>query len=243
LEAILCGSYNALVDLFDGEVAIDYDDTHIVAGGDFAVLVVDPGEEVGLFLLKAVFVVAGFLGMAGVAAAGATQGGVEVGEQEEGEIGLEVAAEEAVEVEDDGGAELASASLVGLCGVGEAVAEDDLAGCESGRDDLLDGLCAVGEHHGQLGVGGETGGFGVEQESAKLVAEGCSAGLTGDEVRQVTAVEPGGQALDLGGFAGAVESFESEEEAPVWVGRFRMHGWSLPFGRGGGQEFPSTVSG
>jgi hypothetical protein len=151
-KAILYGSYNALVDLIDGEVAIDYDDTHMISGGDFAVLIVDTGEEVRLFLFEAVFVMACFLSVAGVAAAGAVQGRIEVRQQEDGQVGLKVAAEEAVEVEDDFRTQLASATLVGFRGVGEAIAEDDLAGFESGSDDLLNGLGAIGEHHGQLGV-------------------------------------------------------------------------------------------
>ena len=68
------------------------------------------------------------------------------------------------------GAELAAAALVGLGGVGEAVAEDDLAGVEGGLDDFGDGLGAVGKHEGHLGHGGEAGGAGVEQDLADAVA-------------------------------------------------------------------------
>ena len=59
-------------------------------------------------------------------------------------------------------AELAATALVGLGGVGVAVAEDDGAGGERGKDDLGDGLGAVGEHEGHLGGGGDGAerGFG-----------------------------------------------------------------------------------
>ena len=67
-------------------------------------------------------------------------------------------------------------ALVGLGGVGEAVAEDDGAGGEGGLDDLGDGLGAVGEHQGHLGERGDgaEGGFGagVEEDGADAVAEG-----------------------------------------------------------------------
>jgi len=228
------GSYNALMDLFDGKVAIDYDHTHMVAGGDLAVLGVDAGEEVGLLLLEAIFVVAGGFDVAGVAAAGTGQGGVQIREEKDGQIGLEVVAEQAVKIEDDVGAELASAALVGLGGVSEAVAEDNLGRLEGGGDDLLDGLGAVSEHHGEFGMGGQAGGAGVKKESANVVADGGSAGLAGDDMGPVAAGEPLREALDLGGFAGPVEAFKGDEEAFFFVRRhFRLHAWSLPFGEEG----------
>ena len=83
-------------------------------------------------------------------------------QEEDGEVGLEVVAGGCVHLEDALAAELAAAALVGLGGVGVAVAEDDGAGGEGGEDDLGDGLGAVGEHEGHLGGGGDgaEGGFG-----------------------------------------------------------------------------------
>ncbi len=64
--------------------------------------------------------------------------------------------------EDAPAAELAASTLVGLGGVGVAVAEDDGAGGEGGEDDFGDGLGAVGEHERHLGGGGDwaEGGLG-----------------------------------------------------------------------------------
>ena len=84
--------------------------------------------------------------------------------------GWRSAADETVEVEDDFRAELTPAALIGFGGVGEAVAEDDLAGVEGGLNHLGDGLRAVGEHQGHLGHGGQGAGAGVEQNFANAVA-------------------------------------------------------------------------
>jgi hypothetical protein len=106
-----------------------------------------------------------------VAAAGAGEGGFERWEEKDGEVGLEVVADGGVHGEDAFAAELAAAALVGLGGVGVAVAEDDGAGGEGGEDDLGDGLGAVGEHEGHLGGGGDgaEGGFGAGvEEDARM---------------------------------------------------------------------------
>ncbi len=117
--------------------------------------------------------------------------------------------------EDGGGVELAAATLVGLGGVGEAVAEDDVAGGEGGEDDLGDGLRAVGEHEGELGEGvdraeGLLGGGGYE-ERADAVTEGSAAGLAGGDDMVTGGEEVVTQEMELGGFTGAVETFEGDE--------------------------------
>lgn len=141
--------YNLLMYLVDAQVAFDCDDTQWLACGYFPVLGVDAGEE-GIFLaFEATFV---DLCIARVAAAGAGEGSGEIGKQEDGQVWLKIVAEETVQIENDLGAELAAASLVGLGGVGEAVAENEFSCSEGGLDDFLDRLCAVSEHHGELGV-------------------------------------------------------------------------------------------
>ncbi len=105
---------------------------------------------------------------------------------------------------------------------------------EGGLNDLGDGLGAIGEHQGHLGHGGEGGGPGVKEQSTDAVAGGSSAGLTGQDeaatshpfARRTSKgcaarifwgircafFEPGGQTLDLGGFTGTVETFESDKQ-------------------------------
>ena len=133
--------------------------------------------------------------------------------------------------EDAVGAELPRpASLVGLGGVGVAVAEDDVAGGEGGFDDLGDGLGAVGEHEGHLGEGGDGAegglGAGVQQDRADAIAEGRAAGLAEGDYGVAGGSEPGGEAAKLGRLAGAVETFEGDKETT-------RHGVSLPQGRNG----------
>ena len=55
-----------------------------------------------------------------------------LGQEEDGEVGLEVIADGGVEGKDAFAAELAARALVGLGGVGVAVTEDDGAGGEGG---------------------------------------------------------------------------------------------------------------
>ena len=71
------GFDNLLVDFVDGQVAGDQDYTVGFAGGDFAVFLPHTAMEGVLLLLEAVFVLAGLGLIAGVAAAGAGQGGIE----------------------------------------------------------------------------------------------------------------------------------------------------------------------
>jgi len=199
-ESLGYGFDDLLVDFVDGEVAFNEDDAGGFAGGDFAVFEVDAEVELVLFLLEAAFVVAGFLKGALVAGAGAGEGGVKGGQEQEGQVGLEVGAEESMEIEDDLGAELTTAALVSLCGVSKSVAEEDFSGGEGGQDDLVDGLGAVSKHEGHLSQGGERGGAGIEEELADAVSGGGSAGLAGEDRGEAAAFEPGGQTFDLGGF-------------------------------------------
>ena len=90
-----------------------------------------------------------------------------------------------------------------------------MAGGEGGKDDLGDGLGAVGEHEGEFGDGGDGAegcfGAGVEEDAADAVAEGGSAGLAEGDYGVAFGFERGGEAAELGGFAGAVEAFECDE--------------------------------
>ena len=103
--------HNLLVDFIDGEVALNEDYAVGVAGGDLAVFLPDAAVEGVLLLLKAVFVFAGLGFVAGVAVAGAGERGIERGQEQEGQVGLEVAADEAVQIENDLRAELPAAAL------------------------------------------------------------------------------------------------------------------------------------
>ena len=138
------GFDNLLVNLVDGEVAADADDTIGLARGDFTVLFPDAAVEGVGFLLEAVFVGAGFGLDAGVAPAGARERGIEGRQQQEGQVRLQAAAEVAMQLQHNLGAKLASAALVSLGGVGKAVADDDLSRRQGRLDDRRAGLGLAG---------------------------------------------------------------------------------------------------
>ena len=93
------GFYDLFVDFVDAEIAFDDDDAVGFATGDLAVLLPHAAEELALLLLEAVFILAGFGGVLLVAAACAGEACVERWKQQQGEVGLKVAADEAVEFE------------------------------------------------------------------------------------------------------------------------------------------------
>ena len=162
--------------------------------------------------LEAGFVAFG-AGGAVVAAASAVEGLVKIGEQQEGEVGIEAAAHGLVHAEDDFAAELAAAALVGLTGVREAIAENDVAAVERGRDDFGDALGAGGEHESQLGHGIEALGLRVEEQGADAIADACASGLARDGDGETLGLEVRGEFAELRRFAGAVQAFEGEEES------------------------------
>jgi len=176
-QQVADGCGDLFVCFVDREVALNQDDAVGLAAGDLVILFPYAAVKGVLLGFKAGFVGAVLVGGAVVAAAGAVKGGFKGGQQQEGQVGLEVAADEAVESEHRIRAELAAAALVGFGGVGEAVAEDDFAGVEGGLNDFGDGLGAVGEHKSHFGHGIEGGGAGIEDQGADAVAGFSAAGL------------------------------------------------------------------
>jgi hypothetical protein len=141
------------------------------------------------------------------------EGSVEIGEQQDGEVGIEAATHGFVQAQDAFAPELAPAALVGFGGISETIAEDDVAAVQGGRDDFGDALGAVGEHEAELGHGIEVLGFGVEEQAADAVADAGASRLAGNGDRKALGFKISGELAQLGGFAGAVEAFEGEEKA------------------------------
>jgi len=224
----------------DGAVAFDHDDAGGIAGGDLAVFVVDAAMKELVLALEACFVAFGAGGSV-VAAAGAVEGLVEIGEQQEGEVGIEAAAQGLVHAQDDFAAELAAAALIGLARVSEAIAENDVAAVERGRDDFGDALGASGEHESQLGHGVEALGLRVEEQSTDAVADAGASRLAGDGDVETLGFEVRGEFAELRRFSGAIQALEGEEESArhedrlqgtgcrvqafeVWSSGFRVEG-------------------
>src|SRR5215472_4417591 len=121
------GFYDLLMDFVNGEVALDCHNPIGLARSDLAVLLPHAAVELVLLALETAFVLAILRGGTIVAPPRALQTFCERGQQKNCEIGLERAADEAVQFPHCLRAELAPAALVGLGGVGEPVAQDDSA--------------------------------------------------------------------------------------------------------------------
>ena len=93
--------YNLPVDLIDGEVAVDYDDTHRLARGDLKIFVMNTAKEGVLFAFKAALIFASFSGLSRVAAPRADERGLHIRQEENSEIGLQVIANNLMELAND----------------------------------------------------------------------------------------------------------------------------------------------
>jgi len=210
-EALGDGFNDLLMNFIDGEVALNKHYAVRLASGDFAILLPDAAVERFLLLLESAFILAILGGGALIATAGAFQAGLKGRQQKQCEVRLQIAADEPVELKHRAGAQLAAAALVGLGGVGKAVAEDDFSSSECWLNDFGDGLSTVGKHERHLGHGRNMGGAGVQQQGSDAVAGGGSAGLASDYGVQAAFLHPGRQAFDLRGFTRTVETFERNE--------------------------------
>jgi hypothetical protein len=204
----------------------------------------DSGEESSALLFEAVLVVlaaAIFGGVGFVAAAGAFYACGHIRVHEDGEVRLQAVAQDAMQSQDWFAAQLAASTLVRFGGVGEAVAEHNPAFRQGGLDHFRDVLGSRGKHQGKFRHGREAGSGGIEQESADFLSHGGSARLTSSHHRQALRAKYGRQLLQLRAFAAAVESFEGDEPAALWVWRHSgMINQYLAFGTlvGGGQPRP-----
>ncbi len=127
---------DALVNGCDGGLFGEYRDTVLIASRYLSILFINPRVELITFALKTIFVGASDLDVALVAYAGSTQGGGEWGKKVDGEVGLNVVTDGAVEGEDAVGTEASASALVGLGGVGVAVTKDD-GPFSKGREDYM----------------------------------------------------------------------------------------------------------
>lgn len=132
---------------------------------------------------------------------------------EDGEIGLNVAAGNLVESEDGVGIEAAAAALVTERGIGEAVTEYDGAAVERGTDDLFHILGAAGEVEKELGARGDFAAGGVKKNLADEPADFGAAWFNGFDDLAAFRAERFGEEAQLSGFAAAIDSFEGDERS------------------------------
>jgi hypothetical protein len=150
-EPLANNGENTSLNLFDGPRLIKQDDAMWLACGNGAVLLVDAAVEVVPLALEAVLVGAVLANVTVVAAASASERGVERWQQQQREIRLHVVAGCAVHLEHALDTEAAAGALVRLRRIGVPVAEDNLATFQGGQNDLMERLRAIGKHQSHLG--------------------------------------------------------------------------------------------
>ena len=143
-------------------------------------------EESTALLFEAIFIVfaaAIFGGIGLVAATGALDACSYLGIHEDGEIRLQAVAQDTMQRQHRFTAQLAASTLIRFRGVGETVAEHDLAIGQCWLDHFCDVLGARSKHQSQFRHGRETGGGGVEQQPADFLSGSGPARLAGHHDR------------------------------------------------------------
>lgn len=196
-----------------GKVTLDKYHAIGFAEGYLPVFLPDAGMEPILFQLKPVLILPSLSVSALVAPPCPCERRLEPRQQQQGQIGLKIAAQEAMKFKNHLRPKLPPTPLIGLRRVGKAITENDLAGIESRQNDLSDSLCAVGKHEGHFRQRRKARGPRVEDKRADPVARSGAARLTGEDdvKRGIAFFKPGSQTLDLSGLTGTVKTFQGYE--------------------------------
>lgn len=107
-----------------------------------------------------------------------------------------------------GGAQAAAAALVGVGGVGVAVADHPGATRQRRLDHLVQVLAAGGEHQQGLGIQAHRIG---QHQGAQLFAQRRAAGLAGGDHLQALAAQELGDPLGMRALAGPVDPLQRDE--------------------------------
>uniref|UniRef100_A0A0S6YYI3 Uncharacterized protein n=1 Tax=Mizugakiibacter sediminis TaxID=1475481 RepID=A0A0S6YYI3_9GAMM len=115
----------------------------------------------------------------------------------------------------------AAAALVGVAGVGEAVAQHPAARRQRGPDHLAHQLRARGEHQQQFRLGADAAQRGIEHQRAHRLAERRAARLARQQQVDAMRFEMVAQAGQQRALAGALAPFEGDESSahrflPSW---------------------------
>src|SRR5208282_1663785 len=127
------------------------------------------------------------------------------------QVGLQIAAEYFVQLEHCLRTQLASPALVSLGRIGEAIAKHDAPFGKRRQNDLVNMLCARGEHERHLCHRRKSRSRGVQQDFANLFARSSSAGFAGYRDGKTVRAQRARQLLGLCALAAAIEPFESNE--------------------------------
>ena len=105
----------------------------------------------------------------------------------------------------------ASASLVGLGGIGETITEHDTTRRQAGLNYFGNVLRTRREHQRHFSASIESGGPGIEQHFADLLSRRGAPRLARDQHRQSTRAQSPCELLKLRALAGSVKAFERDE--------------------------------
>ena len=111
------------------------------------------------------------------------------------------------------GRDAAARALVGARGVGEAVGDHYRAPRQRRADGALQVVGARGVHQESLGQRRPAVGRALDQERPDRLGAGRAAGLTRRHHLASGSLQPLGQAADLGGLAGPLPAFETDEKS------------------------------
>src|SRR5690606_3522395 len=128
----------------------------------------------------------------------------------------------ALERVDQGGVQAASGALVGMAGIGEAVAEHPGTAYERRLDGFAHVLGARGEHQQQFGLRARRFVRWIQQQLADAFGQRGAAGLTRAHHLLARGLQFAAQRFEHSGLAGALAAFQ-RHEAPM---RANWRGWS-----------------
>ncbi len=94
-----------------------------------------------------------------------------------------------MQLQDNGAAQLASASLVGLAGISKTVAQHHLPRRQRRKNDFPQMLRTGSEHQGKLSVGIQPQRPHIKQKLADALSSGSTAGFPGRDDRQSPAAQ------------------------------------------------------
>ena len=187
-----------------------------LAGCDGQVCMADTPEKGPAFLLKTVlvsfraFIRPGAF-VPSIATAGALDAECHFVVEHDRQVGLQVAAEDFVHLQNGLRAYLAASTLISLSRIGETIAEHDASFGERGQNHLVNVLGAGSEHERHFRERRESRGGGVQQHFANLFASGGAARFAGDGDREAVSAQRSRQFFDLSALAAAVETFEGDK--------------------------------
>src|SRR5208337_4360474 len=133
--------------------------------------------------------------------------------QQDRKVGLQIAAENFVQLQHRFRSQLAASTLVRLGRIGETVAEHDASFGEHRQNDLVNVLGAGSEHERHFRERRKSRGGGMQQHIANLFARASSSWLTGNGDRKAVSTQRTRQLFSLGALAAAIETFEGNKSS------------------------------